>query len=289
MSRAAQTTVEHVHFTITGEFVTNMSRTLWADEEQPEKALNLLRAAFPGMKEADRLCIVTGSKKVTGDSNAGCELEDDNATESPAGNPLATAIDRMMASIRKKEEERMDLRALVTGDTVNMGSPQGLIEVPRHRTERRGVMNRAVLKEGVELENIIYRGLSNEDGDFLGEPIRRPTARELDEEARSENPDEPLPVPLDTIPKDATDGWLSPEGKFYQCGWREHISLAGDLGKTQVMLEQQGWIKLSANQIFEPYRPPVTQAQLTRVYDWCVANEKELPWWAKEEEYVPKS
>jgi len=262
---------EHICFTVTGEFITNMSRTLWADEDQPEKALNLLRAAFPDMEEADRLCIVTGSKKLTGDSNVGCELESDNVIESQCGNPLT--LDNMLRRFREREDESEDLLQLATGQTARMASPHGRVEVPLRRTRIettecfRGV---CVLKDDVDLEKIPYRkcGMSYKVQVHKAPEADKPSTRPT--------------VALDSIPANATDGWLSPEGKFYQCGWQEHISLAFDLGETQNALEQKGWIKLSANEIFEPYRPPATQAQLNRIFDWCRATSRKFPKWLEE-------
>jgi hypothetical protein len=270
-------------FTVTGEFITKISRTWWADEDRPEKALNILREAFPDMKEADRLCIVTGSKKLTGDSTVGCNLIDDDATVSECGNTLT--LDRMIARFRLREDENADYMQLATGDTAKLASPHGLVEVPSRRTElRTNAWGRRepVLKDGVDLESIPYREIGVSSPATPATPAT-PTA-----------PAEPRPISrlkpksLSSIPKDAEDGWLSPGGKFFTCGVMEHILLADDLGATQGELEKRGWLSLSAGKIHAPYRSldgaAATQAQLNRIFDWCLARKEDMPYWAKEKE-----
>lgn len=70
------------HLIVEGEFLTNITRQLWADEGKPEKAFNILEAAFPTMTKADKFAILIGEKKLTGDSNKGCNLIKDTTKES---------------------------------------------------------------------------------------------------------------------------------------------------------------------------------------------------------------
>ena len=49
-------------------------------------------------------------------------------------------------------------------------------------------------------------------------------------------------------------GWLSPEGKFYECGYMEHLSFCDDIvhdrykinsKNNEEFLENHGWVKIS--------------------------------------------
>ena len=68
---------KQLHFTVEGEFLTQVSRQLWADERQPEKAINLLKESLRGVTMEQVLAILTGSKKLTGNSGDenGVELD----------------------------------------------------------------------------------------------------------------------------------------------------------------------------------------------------------------------
>ena len=123
--------MENLCFTITGDFLTNISRSLWADEQEPEKALDILRTAFPDMQESDVLCVVTGFKKLVGDSNEGILLVPDDAKVSSNGNSLT--LNHMFEELRNSAAREKDYLELLTGTTVFRPSPVGLIEIPRRR------------------------------------------------------------------------------------------------------------------------------------------------------------
>jgi hypothetical protein len=74
------TTTKTVHFTITGEFITEHSRNLFV-EDKPKDAVQFLTTALIGMPEDMAWDVVLGKTKVTGDSNEGCGIEEDTATE----------------------------------------------------------------------------------------------------------------------------------------------------------------------------------------------------------------
>lgn len=38
--------VHELHFTVEAEFIVNITRQLWADEHNPEKAVRILRSKF---------------------------------------------------------------------------------------------------------------------------------------------------------------------------------------------------------------------------------------------------
>ena len=70
-----------------------------------------------------------------------------------------------------------------------------------------------------------------------------------------------------------TDGWLSPEGVFYACGWGRHERCArhiiGDqkttYGATDY-LESHGWLHISEMDIVNTYVRP-TQDQQNTLFD----------------------
>jgi len=74
------TTVRSLHFTVTGEFITEHSRSLFV-EDKPKKAIEFLKTALIGLPEDMAWEIVLGEKKVTGDSDEGCGVEEDSQTE----------------------------------------------------------------------------------------------------------------------------------------------------------------------------------------------------------------
>lgn len=78
--------MSNTHFTVTGEFITNMSReklvTIGIDA-----AIDFLTKCVIGLPVDTAILILTGKSKLTGDSDEGLSLSDDDATES-AGVPL---------------------------------------------------------------------------------------------------------------------------------------------------------------------------------------------------------
>jgi len=268
----AETLIERgtVHFTVEGQFLTDISRQLWADEHQPEKALNILRSAFPTMQPVDILAILTGSKKLAGDSDAGIDLLDDNATRSECGSPLS--IDQLFRHFRNRIEEGEDCKQLLVGSTFVTASPQGLVEIPVRRKED-------WLAGKIGLDDMMYRGLNGGEAlESRAAERERTVVLDLPEE-----PPPPKPQYIRFIPTTWLDGWLDPEGRFYRCGWMEHISLAHRLGLDQRQMELTGWIKLSGGEFFMDLPDRLTQTQRDLIWDWCRANNKKMPWWLEED------
>lgn len=260
-------------FHITGDFITQQARTFWADDQEPDKAVKLLEAAFPEMTPATRLAIITGSKKLVGDEH-GVELVDDDATESPGGNPLDHV--RMHRQLREEIEDYADAVELKTGNTELWGTPTGGAHIPKRRVKD--------LKSGkLTLDQVAQRPY---------EPVylqRRDTATPAPVQAE---PEPLIPVePCDTITQD--NGWLDPEGRFYPCQYGEHVHTLMTLSMKEEQVDQQGWIKIATSMtpecsdlpgrnisIFSRRFSRSTQAQMDRVFDrfnW-------LPEWMKETE-----
>lgn len=85
---------------------------------------------------------------------------------------------------------------------------------------------------------------------------------------------------------ESEDGWILPDGKFYGCGYMEHIWLADRLGKEEKEAEKAGWIKISHGvdgrlyiQRLDTAREP-TQKQIDTMFTWCEKHKAKLPDWA---------
>jgi len=290
------------HFTITGEFLTSLSRQLWADERQPEKAINLLKEDLHGITMEQVLAILTGSKKLTGNSDDenGVEFVDDNATVSENGFPLG--LKDLIARFRAKEDRLEDEVQFFSKNTELVPSPKGLVEVPRRRTKvyHKSTGNRVGLKEDVDLEKIPHRECSPR---IRQEHMLRPVSQLRREEqglepgtaafnALEEPPPPPPPPPAEA--EISTDcGWLAPDGRFYACGYGAHLDLAHRLNEhvetsnSELRLEKLGWAKIQSGQVFlDNYdrETCVTQTQRDRIFDWCTKTGRELPFWMKPEE-----
>jgi hypothetical protein len=291
------------HFVVDAEWLTSMVRQLWADEGEPEKALNILKAAFPKMEQADMLGILTGSKKLTGDSDPpGMKLERDDACESKLGNPLD--LMRTLARFREKIDEDADWIQFLSHQTELVPSPEGLIEIPRRRTKYgSGTMAGApahsrFLNPAVDLDRIPHRKVFSDDRRRAMESPEAELEREklnLTEEgdevdgqrvlkAFKDEPEEekedPPPEPVYKISSDS--GWLSPDGKFYGCSYEGHIRLAQQLGYEEKELENLNWVKMSARRFFRGnYDIEPSQKQRDLIFDWCHENGVKMPWlWA---------
>jgi len=255
-----------IAFNITGERLTDIVRTLWADDQQPEKAINILRSAFPEMVEGTMYLILCGSYKLVGDSH-GMTLEDDDTTESKLGNPLS--IEHTIKTIRDKYETKQDYFQLAIGETHAVGSVKGRIEIPKRRKKQWE-------KGEVGLEDIPYRQT------MFGSWYRH---SRFDSELESlESYPEPDPTePEDPPPPEykitTIDGWLSPDGKYYRCPLRGHTDMADRLGFQDIKLEKRGWVKISGGEVY--YLDKINQRQRDMLFDWYSSREVELPEWMK--------
>lgn len=297
-----------VCFRVSGEFLTEISRQLWADEQQPEKAISLLKEGLHGISMEQVFCILTGSKKLIGDSSdpEGIELVDDDAKVSENGFPLD--LPALIGRFRAREDKLEDEVQFFSRNTELVSSPKGLVEVPRRRTKRYEKSGRAPiigLKEDVDLEKIPHRECTPRvRAEKMFQPESQLKRRELGLEPGpegynalgvpydmlkdQEEPPSPPPEPEYEITSDC--GWLSPDGKFYRCAYMEHISLAIRLGRDEVRLEKLGWIKVQENKFWGDLlcdggeRAKVTQKQRDLVFDYCTKNGLQLPSWMAPEE-----
>ena len=272
-----------LHFRLDGGYLTNLVRSLWADEGQPEKALSILSEAFSDMTRSQQISILSGEKKLVGDEH-GMDLVDDGATVSEFGNPLdpVAVYEKIQVKAKRDADHLRDTVDLLNRNTVGFGSPDGLIQVPRWRTTRdeHSPIPRQRLRDGVDLKDVLYTGSGLRD--HMLSAHEKPPASEVPE------PSEPCPPACqDSITTDS--GWLSPDGKFYPCAWMQHDPIVFALGLEVAAVEKGGWIRMSVSFVElggspfgQPEKPP-TQKQIDMIFDWCQETGEEQPKWLFED------
>jgi hypothetical protein len=69
------------------------------------------------------------------------------------------------------------------------------------------------------------------------------------------------------------EGWISPQGKFYWCGFGQHSNWMTELGKNEEECLKRGWKRFQSSQT--PYAvihggpKDLTNSQATLVIDWA--------------------
>jgi hypothetical protein len=266
--------VEMVQFVITGEFITRQARAFWAEEGEHKRAMELLEC-MEGLPQSAMLDILEGRAKLVGDSKIGVTLEEDNV-------PMQTLKD-VLSKLREErdvaQDERDDAFQMIAGNTVGVASPTGLRHVPQRKTEKRFGGPPTLIK-GYDWEG------SGEPGD------KEPLYRQSEWNRRTESivlgsieapePKKVAPVPSDTIT--GSNGWLSPEGKFYSCAYGGHNQLMWGL---DLDTDPIGWVKLQErdgeHHIFPKDYDNVTAVQKEKISLYCSGRGVETPWWVKEE------
>lgn len=84
------------------------------------------------------------------------------------------------------------------------------------------------------------------------------------------------------------DGWLSPDGKFYECHYVDHLITADKLCKRygyrmtrrfpyqlngEYTLEINGWVKISLGRVHYNCEKPMSKKQLDFLFDYLMAND----------------
>ena len=243
---------EPLHFTVTSEFVTRISRNLWA-EGACAKALRLLVKGLHGMTEGLALRIVTGHAKLIGE-NSTIRMVRDNTKRDDRGLKLPQS---MSAAFKLKE------RALTRAERETQS-------IARAASRRFDNIEEAILQDAAKLsykQSIEDRISSHWDrvGKALG--------------VLPEHKEKPRPVKNFA---NTSNGWLSPDGEFYRCGYLGHISLAQDLGSNEPDLEKKRWLKLQNDAWLLSWRiesgeRKITQSQLDAVFQWSQEKGKPMP------------
>lgn len=233
-------------FVVEGEFLTNITRQLWADEGKPEKAFAILEAAFPTMRKSLMFSILIGEKKLIGNSSKGCKLVNDKAYESPGGNSLS--IESVVLRFKKKmKEDTTWIRTVTKANIEEMEAAKDALD-----------------------EEVFEEDKFKKDREYL-----ETFARTLEETKEYLKPKPPKA--RRTIDND--HGWLSPAGKFYSCGYGEHILLADRLGFEEKELEKKQWMKIQRGDCHQPDNEKPSQKQRDMIFDWFTSRKRSLPWW----------
>lgn len=266
--------MENVSFIIEGEFLTNISRTLWADEKSPQKAIRLIKSAFPDMEEATVVSILTGKSKLAGNSSEGIFLEVDNSEVTENGNPLSLIA--ILEKMVEQQDELEDYQEFALGQTEVVPSEKGLIEVPRKWTTFKDTDCKRYLNlpSGKNLKDIIHRKV---DSKIRKEKFFSDNTNFLREQKGVAIAERKPQKSYPSIVRDT--GWLSPEGKFYPCAYGEHAEIAFHLGMPERQLEGLGWIKVQEKKFFWDFfgHAKPTQAQINGIFDYCTKKGIPMP------------
>lgn len=130
-------TTETMCFKVEGDWLTKFSRTLWADEDQPQKALAVLDCLVGDsegqeMNEEIALRILTGRAKLTGNSTDGIYLEEDHVDVTEHGNALSLQARLRRLSFKSQEAafEILCRNQIASKNVKFMASPWGPVYVP---------------------------------------------------------------------------------------------------------------------------------------------------------------
>lgn len=293
-------TTHIAHFVVHGDFITDTARRLWNEEDEPERAMNILRC-MQGITDAQCLDVLEGRSKLTGDSSKGILLKPDKKK----GKTVTDVIRKLKQERDEARDERADLQEMVIGKeaTEILASPTGLRRVPRRKTQRKYIKGsvRTVLADDVEFDDVldnpetpavpgrgtkplhVWQQVSPTPGQFRAEKIIMDNI----EEEKEEIPPPPEPQTSITSPT----GWLSPDGKFYPCCYSQHALTAWKLRLTDNpqnhWVKPDGWIRLSKDgkdQLFFPDETDThTPAQREVIQTYCQELGIELPWWLRKE------
>jgi hypothetical protein len=268
-----------VCFKIEGEHLTRLARTLWADELETTKALNLLVDGLQGITEAQAISILTGENKLVGCNDL--DMVPDGATETEYGNKLA------LKDILRRQEEKKAKAAweqrlfldVATHNTVPMGSPYGLCHVPKCMTEPyTDVCGRPnwKLKEKFTFENIEQYATGQQFSRDLLTKVPNPVQLGNDPEP-SKRPD-----PIEDKELKSESGWITEDGRFFGCAYMEHDAIAQDMG-FEVKDVESRWIRISkgfgsvGRSPFMHQGIQPSQRQLDVLFDWCQKHNETFP------------
>ncbi len=267
------------HFTVTGEFITQQARSFWADEDEPDRALGLMRMLI-GISDSQIMDVLEGRAKLTGDSTVGVGIEPDNVK-------LPTLAD-VVSQLKRERDEAKDLAAdllqLTNGDVEMVSSPTGRRIVPLRKTSRNS-RSCAVLKDGYEWADCENRNPEDKEPPVWRQFDEERYSRKFDSTALAQPP-EPLPSPPEPprIPPKPDDkitsntGWLSPDGKFYGCNYSGHNTLMWHLNESP-----GGWIKVSYSDskqwFFCDDYANVSPAAKAMISVYCAEKAIKAPWW----------
>ncbi len=317
-----------MHFSIAGDWLTNTVRSLWADGKM-NRAMTILGDIRGLDEATKMEIILGKKKFIgeSGDDN-GLELVDDDATEIN-GVPLLTAeqiFKKKDDELNNREKIISAKEDWISGQTEKISSQWGLIKVPRSlltKGYRKGSGSpyfyledenkkiyeslfseeieeaksrlQVLINERMMRDRMFMAGLNPAAIDqihasgntVLDTVLKGGFEQEFREPFRKQEP-EPEKVKPDKK-LNGLNGWISPSGEFYSCGFMGHIKLASDLNATEGELEKL-WVKVqNVNEPLAlipregesdftsiPY-DGVTQAQYDTMCKWSIKHKRPSP------------
>lgn len=87
------------------------------------------------------------------------------------------------------------------------------------------------------------------------------------------------PISYNFILIESENGWLTPDGKFYNCEYISHIEtiLALKLGLNSIKVEKLNWVKIQNGEAINADR--LNQKQIDLLFDWHFNRSDEIPWY----------
>lgn len=294
-------------FVVTGEFITQQARAFWNDEGEPEKAMSLMECLH-GISQDQIMDVLEGRSKLVGDSSSGVDLVPDGTYQ---GKTFRQVVGALRAQRDEAEDEREDIAQMTARDVVLVASPTGRRLIPRRKAQRTysTLYTLMTLCDGYEFDDLMDTAKPGTKRQRVWEQLDpvNPTPQMLDvldtvervrgsadpipvvevEDEEERRP--PPPEPESTIT--GGTGWLSPEGKFYPCGYAQHARTAWSLGLTNNPynhgVEVDGWVRLGVmaddrQYFFGDHKTfNDTVKRMVRVY--CQENSIELPFWLSDD------
>jgi hypothetical protein len=306
----ATTKMRPLTFSIHGDYLTDIVRQVWVEGEMT-KAIHILKSGFPMFKMDLIMDIILGKKKLVGINEM--VIEDDNATEC-CGIPLLSMdqqIEKREKALKVREEKMLALEEMRNGVIENIPSIYGLIPVPCSLLQSYSSCtgrNKYGFKDG--FTNEMYAEWFPEQVEYAKQKLDTAMVQRRIKDtmlaagissnlANSliENPIKTLDSVISkatgkpSIDKDLNglNGWISPDGDFYSCGFMEHIDLADSLGFSEGEIEKT-WVKVRDREdprgfaeirkcLPHDFMLPnkITQSQFDTIYSWCQKHGRNTP------------
>lgn len=286
-----------VHFSITGDFITQHARTLW-QERSFAKAFDVLECVIGSAREHHE-AVIEGRAQFVGTNTLTYEPD---AWTPPKGYPTfkqaLTEGSHYPEMQQRREDEATELltkAAELQARWWSTGEDAGEVEM---------LINAAARLIGKD-EAIELLGHLRADPDIIqkGERYTKPkisTPSLMAMQMRKEGFDPTALPSIDALmhrgskikptlcpDMSSANGWLLPDGKFYGCGGMEHVGLAEQLLQTELetgnesdpekLAESKGWIKLARS--FTGFhcigQKKATKRQLTKLWDYAQAHGRD--------------
>lgn len=268
--------MSELHFSIEGEFITNIARSWFWDEDKPyEKSEELLMSCMCGGSDTEKriACqdIIEGRKKLVGINEF--ELVDDNKNVRPISKKIEELRRKLL---RDKIQDDMIANPLNYVDRFSMTTPYKMlvkgIEKGWIDGSYDGIINYIGQKEQ-ETDDLFYGGtwlLSRPDlivelngaplppqvdsAEFYASDFWEKLSDWIDRNLKGKKVERRQNLYKRFVNKDRNDdneflskyGLISPDGKWYNCEFGGHTAIAG-----RIIQEKQKEFNLTDNQILD--------------------------------------